>query len=111
MSTPNDPIGSSDSGPSVASPHAATLLKIGAVLFALVGGGIAAWTTRQWIVHPDIRATQFDFSAPLWPAVTLFVVGATVAGVALLWRARKRVDAGEDLFANRHRRRPNASGD
>ena len=56
--------------------------------------------------HPEIQATQFGFAAPLWPAALVFVVVATIAGIGLLRVAARRVQNGEDLFAQRHRRHP-----
>jgi hypothetical protein len=85
---------------------AARILRAGALGFLLIGGGISAWLVVQWIKHPGIRASQFGFEAPLWPAALAFVLVATAAGVTLLWRASSRVTRGEDLFARRHRRRP-----
>lgn len=84
---------------------AARILRAGALGFLVVGGGIAAWLAVQWVQHPGIRASQFGFEAPLWPAALAFVLVATGAGVALLRRAATRVETGEDLFAQRHRRR------
>ena len=81
------------------------LLKGAALVFAAIGGGMAAWGLDKWIRYPEARASQFGFEAPLWPAFTLFVLFATVLGVALLWTAAGRVEEGEDLFAQRHRRR------
>jgi hypothetical protein len=86
----------------------ARLLKAAAVVFAAIGGGMAAWGLDKWINYPEARASQFGFEAPLWPAFTLFVLFATVVGVMLLWTAAGRVEDGEDLFAQRHRRRPDA---
>lgn len=83
----------------------ARLLKGGAVVFAAIGGSMAAWGLDKWITHPEARASQFGFEAPLWPAFTLFVLFATAVGVMLLWTAAGRVEDGEDLFAQRHRRR------
>ncbi|WP_332315793.1 ABC transporter permease [Salinibacter sp.] len=85
---------------------AVRLLKGAAFVFALLGAGMAAWGLDKWIRFPEARASQFGFEAPLWPAFTLFVVLATAVGVRLLWIAAGRVDDGEDLFAQRHRRRP-----
>jgi H+/Cl- antiporter ClcA len=112
--TPNaNPEASGDaaSAESVAerSPQSSSLaervLYVGMLLFGLIGGGIAVWIANQWIENPHIRATQFDFQAPLWPAALVFVVVATIAGIALLRTAARRVRDGEDLFAQRHRRR------
>jgi hypothetical protein len=86
-------------------------LKAGAVSFGVIGAVITGWLVVQWIQHPEARATQFDASAPLWPSAAVFVVLATAAGVALLWTAARRVEAGEDLFAQRHRRRPGGPAD
>jgi len=82
------------------------LLKGAALVFATVGGATAAWGVDTWGRYPEARASQFGFEAPLWPAFTLFVVVATTVGVCLLWTAAGRIQEGEDLFAQRHRRRP-----
>ncbi|MFB6248773.1 MAG: ABC transporter permease [Salinibacter sp.] len=87
------------------SPSAARLLKGAAVLFAGLGVAFLAWLGRQWIQYPEMRASQFGFEAPLWPALGGFVLVAMLAIVGLFWRAARRVEAGEDLFAQRHRRR------
>jgi hypothetical protein len=84
---------------------AVRLLKGAALVFATLGAGTAAWGLDKWIRYPAARASQFGFEAPLWPAFTLFVVAATAVGVRLLWVAAGRVEDGEDLFAQRHRRR------
>jgi len=86
-------------------PTPARLLKGGAVAFGILGTTIVAWALDTWWSHPDTQASQFGFEAPLWPALVVFVVGATVGAITLLWRAANRVQAGEDLYANRHRRR------
>ena len=92
---------SSDDSP----PRAARLLKGAALLFVALGTGFLAWLGRQWIRYPEMRASQFGFEAPLWPALGAFVLLAVAAVVALFWRAARRVEAGENLFAQRHRRR------
>jgi len=83
----------------------ARLLKVAALVFAAIGGSMAAWGLDKWINYPEARATQFGFEAPLWPAFTLFVVIAAIVVVWLLWTTAGRVEQGEDLFAQRHRRR------
>jgi hypothetical protein len=93
------------SSPGDSLSPAARVLYAGAALFVFIGGGIAAWIAEQWAAHPEARATQFGFEAPLWPAALLFVLVATAAGVGLLWNAAQRVRDGEDLFEQRHRRR------
>jgi hypothetical protein len=90
---------------SSATNAAARVLKGGAVAFLVIGAGISVWIIQQWIDHPEVRASQFGFEAPLWPAVLAFVVLATGAGVRLLWIAANRARR-EDLYAQRHRRRP-----
>jgi len=87
------------------APRAARLLKGAAVLFAGMGAGFLVWLGRQWSRYPEMRASQFGFEAPLWPALGGFVLLGVVAVVGLFWRAARRVEAGEDLFAQRHRRR------
>lgn len=89
------------------SPRAAVrLLRGAALLFAVVGGGMAAWGLDKWIRYPEARATQFGLEAPLWPAFVAFVVLATTAAVVLLWTAAGRVADGEDVFAQRSRQHP-----
>lgn len=85
------------------SPAPARLLKSAALVVALLGGGMAAWGLDKWIRYPEARASQFGFEAPLWPAFVGFAVVGTGVMVALFWAAANRVDAGEDLFAQRHR--------
>jgi len=88
------------------SPNAAArLLKGAAVLFGGLGAAFLAWLGRQWARYPEMRASQFGFEAPLWPALGGFVLVAMLAVVGLFWRAARRVEAGENLFAQRHRRR------
>ena len=82
----------------------AVLLKGGAVVYFFIGAGITAWIIDKAINQPEIQASQFGFEAPLWIPSALFVVVSMVAGVALLWRAAQRVEAGENLFKQRHRR-------
>lgn len=82
------------------------LLRGGAVVFALLGLGMMTWLGDQALRHPEIKASQFGYQAPLWIPALLFVLVSTVAGVYVLWRAATRVEAGENLFAQRHRRRP-----
>ena len=84
----------------------ATLLRTAAAVFVLVGTAITVWLADKAVRYPDIQASQFDNTAPLWIPAILFVVVSTVAGAYVLIRAARRVDDGDDLFANRHRRRP-----
>ena len=102
MPPQNDPSGNAS---------AVRLLKIAALVFAAVGGSMSAWGVDKWIHQPQARASQFGFEAPLWPAFTLFVLVATVVIVGLFWTAAERVADGEDLFAQRHRRRRSSSDD
>ena len=84
------------------------VLRGGAVVFALLGLSMMIWLGGQALEHPEIKASQFGNQAPLWIPALLFVLVSTVAGVYVLIRAAKRVDAGENLFEQRHRRRPDA---
>lgn len=87
------------------------LLKGGALTFAVLGSAFVLWVLDKWRQMPEARASQFGFEAPLWPALAAFVVVSTGAAVGVLWRAARRVEEGEDLFAQRHRRRPGDSED
>ena len=84
---------------------AVRLLKGAAVLFGGLGAAFLAWLGRQWARYPGMRASQFGFEAPLWPALGAFVLLGMIAVVTLFWTAARRVERGEDLFAQRHRRR------
>ncbi len=84
----------------------AFLLKGAAVLFGVLGLGMAAWLAFQGTRHPEIRARQFDFEAPLWTPMIVFVLACMALAALLFWRAARRVEAGEDLFSRRHRRSP-----
>ncbi|MFO8231562.1 MAG: ABC transporter permease [Longimonas sp.] len=84
----------------------ARLLRIGAFTFVLIGGGITAWLIDKAIRYPDIRAAQFGFEAPYWPALIAFVMLCTGIGAYMQLRAARRVEEGEDLYAQRHRRHP-----
>lgn len=81
------------------------LLKGAAILFAVLGTSFLIWIVDTWMDHPEMRATQFGFEAPLWPALGTFVLLAIAAVGTLFWRAAERVEQGEDLFGHRHRRR------
>ena len=83
----------------------AVLLKGAAATIVVAGLGVAAWLVDKALRHPEIRAQQFGYDAPLWIPFALFVL-VCVGFVAYLFvRAARRVEAGEDLFAQRHRRR------
>jgi hypothetical protein len=87
------------------SPSPARLLKGAAVLFAVLGASFLVWIVDTWMEHPETQATQFGFEAPLWPALGGFVLLAIGAVGSLFWTAAERVEAGDDLFGHRHRRR------
>lgn len=91
--------------PSSEPPTAARVLRGGALLFGLIGLSVAIWLADKALRHPEIQASQFGFTAPLWIPALVFVVLATGAGIFVLMRAARRVEQGEDLFAQRHRRR------
>lgn len=90
--------------PTSSNPLYPRILKGGAAVFFLLGLGLVLWLGDQWMKHPETQATQFGNSAPYWPAVIVFVVVSVAAGVALLWRAARRLETGEDLFEERHRK-------
>jgi len=82
----------------------AHILKGGAAVFVLLGIGLVIWLADQWLKHPEMQASQFGNTAPYWPAVIAFVVLSVAAGVMLLWRAARRLETGENLFEERHRK-------
>jgi hypothetical protein len=90
--------------PNSPNDSAAQILKSAAILFSALGAAFLVWLSAQWQKYPEMRASQFGFEAPLWPALGGFVLLGVVGVVALFWTAARRVEAGEDLFARRHRR-------
>jgi nitrogen fixation-related uncharacterized protein len=94
----------------VSSSRAARLLKGAAILFGVLGGAFLLWVGDKWMQRPEMRASQFGFEAPFWPALGGFVLLSIVAIITLFWTAARRVERGDDLFSNRHRtRRSNGS--
>ena len=76
------------------------------MLSGLIGLAIVTWLVDKAVRFPFIHARQFGAEAPLWVPMIVFVAAATVLTVCVFLRAARRVTAGEDLFARRHRRRP-----
>lgn len=85
-------------------PGPAFLLKGAAAIIGLVGLSIAVWLGDKAMHYPEIQASQLGHVAPLWIPMLVFVVGCTSVIVLLFLRAARRVEAGHDLFALRHRR-------
>lgn len=81
------------------------LLRGAAAVCALTGLGVVIWLVDKAIRFPEIQATQAGAHAPLWIPFALFVALSTVVMVWLFLKAARRVDAGERLFDQRHRRR------
>ncbi|ARA92529.1 hypothetical protein AWN76_004650 [Rhodothermaceae bacterium RA] len=82
------------------------MLKGAAGLLVLTGLGLLAWLLDKTLLHPWERVAD---DLVFWvPFVATILIG--VAALAYLFtRAARRVEAGEDLFAHRHRRRPEPS--
>ncbi len=77
-----------------------------ALLFAATTAG---WLVVQALLHPDTRARQFGKygeAVPLWLPLILFVLFGLCAVAYIFFRATRRVEGGEDLYARRFRRRP-----
>ncbi len=84
----------------------AFLLRAAALLLGLAGGGFMIWLIDKALRHPAVQAAQGSAAAPWWAPFTLFTAAAVGLMIYLFLRAARRVEAGEDLFARRHRRRP-----
>jgi H+/Cl- antiporter ClcA len=87
----------------------ALLLKMASILSGLLGLSILVWLIDKALRFPFIQARQFgQFGerVPLWIPLILFVLLFVVGATYLFWRAAQRVEGGEDLVAQRHRRRP-----
>lgn len=85
------------------------VLKSAAGLTLAGGLALALWLTDKALRYPDVRARQFGRfgpEAPLWIPLIGFVLVFLGAIAYVFWRAARRMEAGEDLFAQRHRRRP-----
>ena len=87
-------------------PAAAKVLYAGAAAFGVLGVSVAVWLFDKALRFPQIRAEQAGNTAPLWIPFALFVLVGTGLGAYVLVAGARRVRAGEDLFAQRHRRRP-----
>ena len=90
------------------------LLKSAAGLTVAAGLALVAWLVDKALRYPDVRARQFGRfgpEAPLWSPLILFVGVFLAAAAYVFWRAARRLEAGEDLFAQRHRRRPGGKGE
>ena len=82
------------------------LLRAGlAVVVAFIVGG-GGWIVWKAVQNPDVRLKQpswfegtFDHS--YWLPLTLGVLGGAALVGAVLWTAYRRLQRGEDLFANR----------
>lgn len=73
------------------------------MLLLVTGLGLLVWLIDKAVVHPWARiADDLTFWVPFVASI-LIGVGALAY---LFVRAAHRVEAGEDLFAERHRRRP-----
>lgn len=84
----------------------ARLLKGTVGGLVVLGALLVAWIIDKALRHPEIRASQLGAMAPLWMPFAIFVTAGMALIARLFWRAARRVEAGEDLFAKRHRRRP-----
>jgi type VI protein secretion system component VasK len=101
-----------DPAPTDSSPQRhARLLKGAAVLAAVLGLFIVVWLVDKAVRYPEVRASQLGSVAPLWVPFAVFVALCVTLIVGLFWRAARRVEAGEDLFSQRHRRRSDEEDD
>lgn len=96
----------SESAPGTDRLTPARLLKGAAVLAVVLGLLLVAWLVDKAVRYPQIQASQFGAVAPLWVPFAFFVTLCVALIAGLFWRGAQRVERGEDLFAQRHRRRP-----
>jgi hypothetical protein len=82
----------------------AGLIALGAFL---VGAG--GWLIWQAVIHPEIRLKRprwiedsAVFNHAYWTPLLVVVLGGAVLVGSVLWRAYRRLDNGEDLYAQRH---------
>ena len=88
------------------------LLRAALVTVVVLAAGITAWAVDKALETPDVRLRRpgwvdpgagFDFS--YWtPLIVTVVVGAALV-FHVFWRAYRRLQAGEDLYAGRYGRR------
>lgn len=93
----------------IENPTPTLVLKGAAALTFVSGSTLVVWLIDKAIRYPDVRARQFGRfgpEAPLWIPLIVFVAVFLGAVTYIFWRAAQRLEAGEDLFAQRHRRRP-----
>lgn len=67
---------------------------------------IVAWLVDKAVRYPEVQASQLGSVAPFWVPFAVFVACGAALIAGLFWRAARRVEDGENLFAKRHRRRP-----
>ena len=87
-------------------------LLVGAfVVVAVLAGGIAWWTVDKALGNPEVRARRpswlnetVGFDVPFWLPLFLTVVVGAVFVLFVFWRAYRRLQAGDDLYAGRHGR-------
>ncbi len=85
-----------------------------AAFVAVVGFALltAGWLAFQAVQHPGTHARQFGKygeAVPLWLPLILFVLFGLAAVAYVFFRAARRLQAGDDLYENRVRRRPDQS--
>jgi len=83
----------------------ARLLKGAAVGVVTLGLLIVAWLVDKAVRYPEVQASQLGSVAPFWVPFAVFVACGAALIAGLFWRAARRVEDGENLFAKRHRRR------
>ncbi|MEM1115721.1 MAG: hypothetical protein AAF845_03360 [Bacteroidota bacterium] len=73
------------------------------VAFLLFAGGWLAWAAYA---NPDVRLkrprwVEAGFDHSYWLPVTVVTLGGAVLVGSVLWKAYRRMKAGEDLYENR----------
>ncbi|PSQ82067.1 MAG: ABC transporter permease [Bacteroidetes bacterium QS_8_68_15] len=72
---------------------------------------VVVWLVDKAVRYPEVQASQLGSVAPFWVPFAVFVACGAALVAGLFWRAARRVENGENLFAERHRRRPGEEGE